>query len=159
MTTSNQPIRESKALDNSTVKQFELEKYLGVWHEITRYNHRFEKGLSNVMAEYILQDNGSIKVVNTGFDTKLGKRKEVIGKAKTTATPGLLRVSFFWIFYSDYRILELDDNYEWALVSAGGSDKFLWILSREETLPEETINIIISKAKNRGFDNQRLMFE
>jgi lipocalin len=147
-----------KSINIETVDKFDLSRYLGVWHEIARYDHRFERGLSQVKAEYILQENGMIKVINTGLDAKSGKRNEVIGKAKTTEKPGLLRVSFFWIFYSDYRVLRLGDNYEWALVSAGHSDKYLWILSRTEKLPQDVLDAILSEARERGFDTEKLIF-
>ena len=84
-------------------------------------------------------------------------KKKIVGKAKTTDVPGLLRVSFFWIFYSDYRILLLDDNYEWALVSAGHSNKYLWILGREPELSKEILEKIFSEAERRGFDTSKLL--
>lgn len=145
-------------IDISTVGKFETEKYLGEWYEIARYDHRFEKNLKDVMATYILQKNGMIKVVNKGFDKKKGLQKKIVGKAKITDAPGLLRVSFFWIFYSDYRILLLDDNYEWALVSAGHSNKYLWILGREPELSKEILEKIFSEAERRGFDTSKLIF-
>jgi apolipoprotein D and lipocalin family protein len=147
-----------KSVDIKTVDKLELNRYLGVWYEIARYDHRFERGLTDVRAEYVMQVDGMIKVINTGLDKQSGKRKEVIGKAKTTEAPGILRVSFFWIFYSDYRILSLDDDYQWALISAGRSDKYLWILSRTEKLPEETLKTILAEAERRGFDVSRLMY-
>src|SRR5574344_826465 len=150
--------KRSRTIDVSTFDKFELSDYLGVWYDIARHDHRFEKGLSDINAQYIIQDNVMINVVNSGFDKKSDRRKEVVGKAKTTDVPGLLRVSFFWIFYSDYRVLCLGDNYEWALVSAGSSDKYLWILSRTEKLPEETLKSILSEAERRGFDTSKLMF-
>jgi lipocalin len=69
-----------------------------------------------------------------------------------------LKVSFFWIFYADYRVLALGDDYEWALVSAGRSDKYLWILSRTEKLADDTLKGILSEAQRRGFDAGRLIF-
>lgn len=78
----------------------------------SRFDHRFERGLSEVTAEYTTQNNGMIKVLNSGFSAKLGKRRQAVGRAKLTNVPGVLRVSFFWIFYADYRVLALGDNYE-----------------------------------------------
>jgi apolipoprotein D and lipocalin family protein len=150
--------RERHLVDIATVRDFDLSKYLGTWYEIARYDHRFESGLTEVKAEYTLLLNGMIKVVNSGFNTVKGKRSEIIGKAKTTAFSGLLRVSFFWFFYSDYRVLALGDNYAWSLVGGGCSDKYLWILSRTETLPEETLSAILSEAERRGYDTKRLIF-
>lgn len=148
----------NKCLDNSTVKELNIEKYLGVWYEIARFDHRFERGLSKVRAEYILQNNGMIKVLNTGYDVKRDKERLAIGRAKLTDISGLLRVSFFWKFYSDYRVLALDADYKWSLVGAGKSDNYLWILSREENLPKETLEMIISEAQRRGYNTDHLLF-
>ncbi len=151
-------ISKRNAVDVQTVQKFELERYLGTWYEIARYDHSFERGLTSVKAQYVRRDDGMIKVVTTGFDAKRGQQKEVIGKAKTTSAPGMLKVSFFWIFYADYRVLALGDDYEWALVSAGRSDKYLWILSRTEKLADDTLKGILSEAQRRGFDAGRLIF-
>src|SRR5574344_1704394 len=126
-----------RGVDLTPVQEFDLKLYLGLWHEIARFDHRFERGLGEVTALYRLQDNGMITVTNAGLDTKRGKRRTITGKAKTTATKGLLRVSFFLWFYSNYIVLALGENYEWALVGAGKSDKYLWILSRSPKLEEE----------------------
>jgi len=147
-----------KEIDITPVQEFDLNRYLGRWYEIARLDNRFERGLSNVTAEYIPQNNGMIKVQNSGFDSKIGKRRQAIGRAKTTDVAGVLRVSFFWIFYSDYRVLALSDNYEWALVGSGRSGKYLWILSRTDVLPKETMEIIISEAERRGYDTKQLLF-
>ena len=87
--------------DVTTISNLVLDKYLGKWYEIARIDNRFERGISNAIAEYSQNPNGTIKVVNSGVDIKTGRMKSVVGKAKTTSIPGLLRVSFFWIFYSD----------------------------------------------------------
>lgn len=144
-------------MDITPVRKFELARYLGVWHEVARLNHRFERGLTNVTAEYSLQTDGSIRVLNEGVKAN-GKNSRIIGRAKTTVTTGLLRVSFFWKFYSDYRILLLDEYYQWALVGAGNSDKYLWILARETTLPENIMSQILDEARRRGYDTDKLIF-
>ena len=148
---------KKSGLDNEPIHEFDLQKYLGKWYEIARYEHTFEKGLSACTAEYSLRDDGKIKVFNTGFDSANGKRNEIIGKAKTTDTVARLRVSFFWFFYSDYRVLALGDNYSWSLVG-GSTDKYLWILSRTEKLPQEELDKIIAEAQRRGYDTSRLHF-
>lgn len=143
--------------DVTTVSNLVLDKYLGRWYEIARIDNRFERGISNAFAEYSLNPNGTIKVVNSGVDIKTGRMKSAVGKAKTTSIPGLLRVSFFWIFYSDYRVLAVDENYNWALVG-GSSSKYLWILSRISKLSEEDMALIISEASRRGYDTSRLIY-
>ena len=50
----------SKDFDNSTVSQFDLSRYLGEWYEVARYDHSFERGMDNTMAQYILQDDGKV---------------------------------------------------------------------------------------------------
>ena len=99
----------SKDFDNSTVTQFDLSRYLGVWYEVARYNHSFEKGMDNTMAEYILQDDGKVFVLNTGW--KNGKFEVAEGKAKykdPEGNPGALKVSFFLFFYSEYNVMMVD---------------------------------------------------
>ena len=155
---SNKENMIKRKIDITPVQKFDLDRYLGRWYEIARFDHRFERGLSEVSAEYTAQNNGMIKVLNSGFKAKLGKRSQIVGRAKTTDVAGVLRVSFFWIFYSDYRVLALGDNYEWALVGSGDSGKYLWILSRTEVLPKETVEKIIAEAERRGFDTKKLLF-
>lgn len=140
------------------IDKFSLEKYLGKWYEIARYDHRFERGLEGVTATYSIRDDGKIRVVNAGYKNSLdGKYKEAIGKAKTTSKTGRLKVSFFWFFYADYIILELDENYQWALIGST-SDKYLWILSRTPDLNNETKEVILEKARERGYDTSLLIW-
>lgn len=147
-----------KQLDITPVEHFDLNRYLGIWHEVARMDHRFERDLTDVTAEYTLQGDGTIRVLNSGIKSKTGKRSQIIGRAKTTPTTGLLRVSFFWRFYSDYRVMMLDDDYQWALVGAGNSRKYLWILSREAMLPDDVMLRILDEAKRRGYDTAKLIF-
>lgn len=135
-----------------------LDKYLGTWYEIARFPHRFEKDLVGVTATYTLKDNGMIEVVNQGYKYSLdGELSRAVGKAKVakSGNPAHLRVSFFWIFYADYLILELDTDYQYALVGST-SDKYLWILAREPQLDEATYTMLVSKARERGYDVSKL---
>lgn len=147
-------------INNSTVSQVELPRYMGKWYEIARFNHRFEKGLQGVTAEYSFREDGKIRVQNCGHKNTLsGKKICSIGKARLPKDkqPGKLRVSFFLSFYSDYDILELDTNYKWALIGSK-SDKYLWILSRTPQLPPDTLNNILEKAQKRGYDTSKFIF-
>jgi len=139
--------------------EFELEKYLGTWYEIARFDHSFERELQGVTATYKLKDDGKIEVLNQGNIGNLdGKLKKAIGKAKLTSpeNPRNLKVSFFWIFYSPYNILELGENYEHALIGTG-SKNYLWILSRTPQISEQTFNELVGKAKARGYDTSKLI--
>ena len=102
------------------VDNFELDRYLGTWYEIARLDHSFERGLTNVTAEYSLRDDGGVKVVNRGYDPEAGEWKEADGKAYFVEdqNTGYLKVSFFGPFYGSYVIADLDqEDYQYALVS------------------------------------------
>jgi lipocalin len=145
-------------MDYSTVKELNIELYLGKWYEIARFDHKFERNLQGVTATYSMRADGKIKVVNQGYKNSLdGKHSIAEGKAKTTKEPGQLKVSFFWIFYADYFVMELDEDYQWALVGSS-SDKYLWILSRTPQLEKEVLNHILKKATERGYDTSKLIW-
>lgn len=146
---------ESAKVDNSTVKSVDLNRYLGNWYEIARFDHSFERGIEYAMAHYTMRDDGKIDVLNTGI--KDGRAEDAKGIAKTTNQPGLLRVSFFGPFFSDYRIMMLDENYQYVLVG-GSTNRFLWILSRTPQLDEATLSLILAEADRRGYDTTRLLW-
>jgi lipocalin len=145
-------------MNTETVKELDLNRYLGTWYEIARFDHRFERGLVGATATYSMRDDGKIKVINQGYENTLdGKLSVAEGKAKLTGDPGKLKVSFFWIFYGDYFILELDNDYQWALIGSS-SDKYLWILSRTPQLDDQTKGLILKKAEKRGYDTSKLIW-
>lgn len=146
-------------IDKTVVKELDIERYLGRWYEISRYDHSFERGLVGVTAFYSLREDGKIKVVNSGYKKTLdGQRSEAIGKAKIpdATIPSKLKVSFFWIFYADYFILELDKNYQWAIIGSS-SDNYLWILSRTPQLEKSLYNELLNKITKRGYDVNKLI--
>ena len=142
-------------VDNAPVSAFDLNRYLGEWYEIARFDHSFERGVEQAKANYTQNADGTIKVVNTGV--KAGKQKTAIGKGKTTDTPGLLRVSFFGPFYADYRVMLIDKEYSHALVGSGSAD-YLWILSRTPGLPETAKSELLAEAQRRGYDTDKLIW-
>lgn len=146
---------DATEIDNSTVKAVDLNRYLGSWYEIAKYDHVFERGLDYAMANYTLREDGKIDVLNTGI--KDGRAKDAKGIAKTTNIPGLLKVSFFGPFYSDYRIMMLDADYQYVLVG-GSNDKYLWILSRAPKLDDATKTLILAEANRRGYDTSKLIW-
>jgi apolipoprotein D and lipocalin family protein len=136
------------------IKDLNLDRYLGVWYEAARFPHSFEKGLVGVTATYSLRSDGKIKVENAGFKGTLdGERSTAIGKAKLAGKPtdGRLKVSFFLFFYADYIIMDLDPDYQWALIGSK-SDKYLWILSRTPQMDDVTYKMILNKARGLGYD-------
>lgn len=160
LSTAGCQLKTPEDMDFSTVDKLDLERYMGKWYEIARFDHRFERNLVGVTATYSIRDDGKIKVVNAGYKNSLdGKYKETVGKAKqpNPDEPGKLKVSFFLFFYADYYILELDEEYQWALIGSS-SDKYLWILSRTPQLDQDTLDHILGKAKERGYDTNRLIW-
>ena len=148
----------TKDFDNSTVDEFDLSRYLGVWYEIARYDHSFERGMDNTMAQYILEDDGKVVVLNTGW--KNGKYQVAEGKAKypdPVGKPGALRVSFFLFFYSDYNVMMVDENYQISLVGSK-SDNYLWILSRTPVPDPDLLQAILDEAQARGYDTSKLIW-
>lgn len=141
------------------IQPVELERYTGVWYEIARFPHRFERNLAGVTATYTLLPDGKIKVENKGYKGGLdGEPSSVVGKAKPAGDPGVghLKVSFFWIFYADYYILDLDhDHYQWALVGSS-SPGFLWILYRKPQMDQALRDSLINKAAALGYDVSKL---
>jgi len=150
--------KKSQEMNTSTVKELNIQRYLGTWYEIARFDHRFERGLVGVTATYSMRDDGKIKVLNQGYKNSLdGELSAAEGKAKLTDQPGKLKVSFFWIFYGDYLVMELDENYQWVLIGSS-SDKYLWILSRTPKLDDNVKNLILHKAEKRGYDTSKLIW-
>lgn len=146
------------------IERFDPQQYTGTWYEIARLENSFEKGLEQVTANYSVNEDGTIKVINRGFNPETGKWKEAIGKAKFVDPPnadgsrtGRLKVSFFGPFYGDYNIIELDHSfYNYALVSGG--EEYLWILSRTPQLTYPIKQHLISLAKGMGFKTSELLF-
>ena len=142
------------------VRDFKPESYMGVWHEIARLPHRFERGLDQVTAEYTLLSDGSIRVVNRGF--RNGEPRSVTGVAKLKAPgevplSGELRVSFFRPFYADYRIIEWSEA-EGIAVVTGSTTDYLWILARTPTLPADRLAEIVDRLADLGFETENLEY-
>jgi len=142
------------------VTGFELNRYLGTWYEIARLDHSFEDGLSQVSAEYSINEDGSVKVINRGFSDQDQQWSEALGKAKFVdgSDEGYLKVSFFGPFYGSYVVFELDkENYQYAFVSGPDLD-YLWLLSRTKKVDQEVIERFVSTAKSLGFKTNELIF-
>ena len=141
------------------VDNFELEPYLGTWYEIARLDHSFERGLSNVTANYSLRDDGGVAVVNRGYRTDKGEWDEAKGKAFfiDDTSVGRLKVSFFGPFYGAYNVFALGENYEYSMV-AGPDRSYLWILARQPQVSQELLDTLIAKAEAAGYDTSELIF-
>jgi apolipoprotein D and lipocalin family protein len=141
-----------------TVNSVDIQKYKGTWYEVARFEHFFEKGCKNVVATYKLKEDGDIKVINQCTNIDDNESKEAFGIAyPTDKTNSKLKVSFFRPFYGDYYIIDLADDYSYALVGSP-SRELLWILSRTKTITDETKNKILKKATLSGFDANKFIW-
>ena len=148
-------------INTSVVPNLDVERYMGTWYEIGRYDISFEKDLVGVTANYKLLDDGTIQVINTGYKDSLDGKIDIIeGKAKRRdkdATDGALKVSFFLDFYAQYNVMELADDYSWSLVGSK-TDKYLWILSRTPSLDTNTLEQMLRLAANRSYDTSKILW-
>ncbi|MBO2568474.1 lipocalin family protein [Shewanella algae] len=142
------------------VSGFELNNYLGKWYEVARLDHSFERGLTQVTAEYKMRSDGGVSVLNRGYSEADGEWKEAEGKAYfvNSDTDAYLKVSFFGPFYGSYVVFELDrKNYSYAFVSGPDTD-YLWLLSRTAVVELEVMDKFIQMSAERGFDTSKLIF-
>lgn len=141
-----------------TVSQVDISRYLGTWFEIARYPNRFQKGCVASRATYTLRADGNLSVLNECYDkAKSGKLRSAQGKAWVVdpSSNAKLKVSFFWPFSGDYWIIDLGSEYEYAVVGHP-QRKYLWILSREETMAEGTYQAILARLADQHYDITKL---
>jgi apolipoprotein D and lipocalin family protein len=139
---------------------FDKQRYLGRWYEVARLDHSFERGLSNVTADYSLREDGGIRVINRGYSVEESAWQEAEGRAYFIADEqqGYLKVSFFGPFYGSYIIFEMDKaNYQYAFV-AGNSTDYLWLLARTPSISPLLREQFIQQVGELGFDSEALIF-
>jgi apolipoprotein D and lipocalin family protein len=149
---------DSKTPELATVSHVDLARYVGRWYEIARYQNRFERDCDrDVTADYTRLESGDIEVVNSCVQAD-GKPKTSKGKAKIVDenTNAKLKVTFFWPFYGDYWIIDLDPQYRWVVIGEPRR-KYLWILSRHPHMDSTLYNQITSRLAAKGYDASKLM--
>ena len=145
------------------VDNFDKQRYLGRWYEVARLDHSFERGLSNVTADYSLREDGGIRVINRGFSVEDGEWQQAEGRAYfvTDEQTAQLKVSFFGPFYGSYIVFELGSqnpgDYEYAFV-AGNSRDYLWLLARTPEISPALRQQFIQRVGELGFDKDGLIF-
>ena len=138
------------------VSDFDLIRYMGKWYEIARYPHSFEQDLTHVSAEYSLNSDKTVTVINRGM--KHGKPVIIRGIAKMNgpAEKGNLKVSFFRPFYGEYKIIFFNPERTVAVVTSS-TKNYLWILAREKEIPREQMQKILTFLKMKGFPTDKLI--
>lgn len=135
------------------VTGFDKDRYLGTWYEIALLDHSFEEGLSKVTAEYSLNEDGSIKVINRGYNAEEGEWEEAEGRAVFVGDSdvGHLKVSFFGPFYGSYVVFGLDEDYATAYLTGYNRD-YLWLMSRTPEVSDEVLEAFKARAEAEGFE-------
>jgi apolipoprotein D and lipocalin family protein len=143
----------------AAVTPFDIDRYAGTWYEIARLDHSFERGLSDVTATYRRADDGSVTVINRGYNSEQGTWREAKGRGLFLGDNhrGSLKVSFFGPFYGGYHVVALDPQYRWAMV-VGQSRDYLWILARDKQLPPPIREQLLKQAQQLGFATQQLIW-
>jgi len=152
-------ITKSHDPEITTVSSVDLKKYAGKWYEIAAYPQRFEKGCHCTTAEYTLSDKGFVIVENRCRKGSVnGKESYIKGKAFVDdyTSNAKLKVQFFWPFRGKYWIIDLADDYSYAVVSHPNK-KYLWILSRTPKMDAAIYQAIISRLQKKGFDTTKLV--
>lgn len=141
------------------VQGFDSGRYLGTWYELARLDHRFERGLEDITATYTSRADGDIEVLNRGYDVAKGEWREIQGRAKFIGSPNVasLGVSFFGPFYGGYNVVDIDPEYQIALVS-GPTRDYLWVLARRPDPPRAEIERVVRRAAELGFDTAGLIY-
>lgn len=141
------------------VTGFDQGRYLGTWYEIARLDHSFEEGLSQVTAEYSVNEDGSLRVINRGYNEESGEWEEAEGRAVYVGEKSLahLKVSFFGPFYSSYVVFDLDQtDYSYAYITGYDRD-YLWFLSRTPEVSDQAFEAFRARAQEEGFDLSKLI--
>ncbi len=141
-----------------TVDRVDLNRYLGRWHEIASFPQWFQKNCVASRATYTLRKDGDIDVLNECQEKTLdGKLKDAKGKAWVidSKSNAKLKVRFFWPFSGDYWIIDLDPDYQYAVVGHPNRN-YLWILNRTPTMDSAIYNQIIERLKKQNYDIDRL---
>lgn len=139
------------------VQNFDAPKYMGKWYEIARFNHSFEEGMNHVYTQYALSKQGEITVKNVGFKKDIMYEANATGRFKGASDMGEFEVCFFYPFYGTYKIILLDPNYQYAIVTSSTYD-YLWFLSRTPTLEKSILEKLLKVAKSYEFQTENLIF-
>lgn len=146
-----------RSVKTPPMPDFNLERYLGEWHEIARLENWFERGLSRVTARYERREDGSVSVINSGCDVRTGERREAHARAVVADAPNHLKVYFIPLVYGRYEVAFLDEDYSRAVVS-GGTLGYLWLLARKPQLEDAELRPMLRAAQELGYDTSQLIY-
>ena len=140
------------------VKNFDLKRYMGKWYEIARLPHNFESNITDAQADYTLLSDGTIEIVNSGLRNGVRTSAHAVARpAQINGTAGELEVSFFYPFYTTYKIIYLNKDYTLAIVT-GNSINYVWILARKPVISRSELAMCLEMLKKWGFAVKLLQY-
>lgn len=142
-----------------SVQNFDAPRYMGHWYEQVWLENYFEEGLQYVTADYSMNPDGTVRILNAGVKAD-GTRQEAVGRGGLRdLSQGELGVTFSWFqfFPAPYRIIELDSEYRTAVITTN-SKSYLWILSRDPVMNPKARDAILERMKGLGFDLTSLVY-
>jgi apolipoprotein D and lipocalin family protein len=153
-------LRKAPADPPETAAYVDLYRYLGDWYDLGHYPAWFQRNSYGTMAHYSLDTDGSIKVVNTSYKGPDGPLKTATAKAWVAdkTSNAKLKVQFYWPFSGDYWILEVDPDYQWAIVGHPARE-YLWLLSREPFISTRLLDSLLEKVSGHGYEPERIVWE
>jgi apolipoprotein D and lipocalin family protein len=142
----------------TSVQYVDLARYMGVWYEIARFDHFFQEGCRGSTASYTLLSDGEVEVINRCVKEKDNSLREAKGHAWSVDPKGnaRLKISFFWPFRTDYWIIDLGREYEYAVVGSPNR-KYLWIMARKPMMEKDVYRHILDLVAKQGFDIGKLV--
>jgi apolipoprotein D and lipocalin family protein len=132
----------------------DLQRYQGTWYEIASFPQRFQKGCHCTSATYTATQEEFVVVENRcRKDSINGEESYIKGKAYIVENTNnaKLEVEFFWPFKGDYWIIDLDKDYQYAVVGHPNRE-YLWILSRKPQMSDSLYTEITKRIADKGFD-------
>lgn len=148
----------SRTPDLSTVSTLDVDRYLGRWHVIAHTPNFMEKGKVATSDVYARRSDGKLDAIYVFRKGSLDAPEQEwkgVAKIVNPTTNAEWKVQLLWPFWADYRVLELESDYGWAVVASRGG-KWLWILAREPGLPPATYADLIERIAARGLDAAKL---
>lgn len=133
--------------------EVELSRFMGTWHVIANVPYFFERGKVATRDEYRLREDGRIDndfVFRRGFD-RPEKRWEGVSTVEPGSGGARWSVQFVWPFSTGLEVLEVDADYQWALL-ATPDRKLAWVMAREPELAAERYVELVQRLRRHGVD-------
>jgi apolipoprotein D and lipocalin family protein len=153
----NAQAQDKTAGELKTVSFVDLKRYGGTWYEIAKYPNKSQKQcVGNTTATYNFKPEGEVEIVSKCL-TKDGKMDDATGTAKIIdkQSNAKLKGSFAGFSSAPYWVIDLDENYQYAVVGSP-ERKTLWILSRTPEMSDATYQKILRKVEVAGYNPAKL---